>query len=99
MDVNAQEILKIEDYSFYYPEGKKAVLAHVDFSIFSGEFVLLCGKSGCGKSTLLRQFKGTLCPHGNRSGPIWFDGGSRFAGTKQQNWFCNAGPGQSDCYG
>ena len=75
MDVNAQEILKIEDYSFYYPEGKKAVLAHVDFSIFSGEFVLLCGKSGCGKSTLLRQFKSTLCPHGNRSGHIWFEGG------------------------
>lgn len=76
MDVNTKEstLLKIEDYSFYYPDVQKPALDHVNFRVHSGEFVLVCGKSGCGKSTLLRQIKSALRPYGKRTGRIWFEG-------------------------
>ena len=76
MDVNTKEstLLKIEDYSFYYPDVQKPALDHVNFRVNHGEFVLVCGKSGCGKSTLLRQIKSALRPYGKRTGRILFEG-------------------------
>ncbi len=68
------DIIKVEDFSFSYPEGGRETLRHVDMSIEEGTLNVLCGKSGCGKSTLLRQMKSVLAPHGEKSGRILYCG-------------------------
>ena len=50
------EILDIQALSFEYPDGKRA-LEDISFSLFPGEFALMCGSSGCGKTTLMRLLK------------------------------------------
>lgn len=68
--------LKIEDFSFTYPQAENPALENITFSVPSGAFVVLCGPSGCGKTTLLRQCKPALAAHGVKSGAILFDGQS-----------------------
>lgn len=68
------EILHIEDLSFRYPKTAGNAVDHVDFSVASGEFVVVCGESGCGKTTLLRLLKGELAPAGEKSGSILYKG-------------------------
>ncbi len=68
------EKIKLEAFSFSYPNGERKALDHIDLTIRSGEFVVICGCSGCGKSTLLRNLKPILAPHGTREGHILFDG-------------------------
>ena len=41
-----------------YPKSEQAVLAQLDFTVKSGEFVAIIGPSGCGKSTLLNMISG-----------------------------------------
>ena len=67
------ELIKVEDLSFTYPEGDRAALSGVSFSVKSGEFVTVCGQSGCGKTTLLRLLKPAISPVGEKSGGIYFD--------------------------
>lgn len=66
--------LKIEDFSFTYPQAENPALENITFSVPSGAFVVLCGPSGCGKTTLLRQCKPALAAHGVKSGAILFNG-------------------------
>lgn len=54
------EILNVEDLSFYYAEEK--VLDDINFTIHSGEFVILTGENGAAKSTLLKNILGLLRP-------------------------------------
>ena len=68
------EKIKLEAFSFSYPNGEGKALDHIDLTIHSGEFVVICGRSGCGKSTLLKNLKPILAPHGKREGHILFDG-------------------------
>ena len=68
------ETIKLEAFSFSYPNGERNALDHIDLTIHSGEFVVICGCSGCGKSTLLRNLKPILAPYGTREGHILFDG-------------------------
>ena len=42
----------------FYADSSSAVLAEIDFSVESGEFVTLIGPSGCGKTTLLNMISG-----------------------------------------
>lgn len=65
---------EIKDLSFSYPKQTARALDHLDLTIESGEFFVICGASGSGKSTLLRQMKTVLTPHGTRSGEIFFEG-------------------------
>ena len=67
-------MIKIEQFSFTYPEQEAPVLKGIDLSVRKGEFVVLCGPSGCGKSTLLRQLKTVLAPHGQRVGRVLVNG-------------------------
>lgn len=67
-------ILEIQDLSFRYPGGRRAVLDRIRLTVEPGEFVLLCGTSGCGKTTLLRHIKQELAPVGVRSGEVLFHG-------------------------
>lgn len=68
------EIIRIDDFSFIYPNAKKLALDNIKMSIAEGEFVTVCGKSGCGKSTLLRNLKPDVSPHGIKKGRIFFKG-------------------------
>ena len=56
------ELINLKQVNFRYPNGEKNALNQISFSVFQGEFVVLCGPSGCGKSTLLRQLKKCLHP-------------------------------------
>lgn len=69
-----QEIFRISDFTFQYPETAAYALSGVTLSVEQGDFLVLCGPSGCGKSTLLRQLKTTLAPHGVKTGEIRFCG-------------------------
>ena len=66
------EIYRVENLTFSYPNVKKEALLDINFSVFSGEFVTVCGKSGCGKTTLLRLLKTSLAPYGELKGNIFF---------------------------
>ena len=68
------ESYAFKSVNFTYPEGERAVLRDVTFTVQQGEFVILCGPSGCGKSTLLRHLKSCLTPHGLFSGEITYGG-------------------------
>ena len=68
------EILRIEDLSFRYAEAEQNAVEHVNLSLESGEFIVVCGESGCGKTTLLKLLKRELAPAGNVSGEIYYKG-------------------------
>ena len=68
------ESYRFHHVNFTYPEGMKQALADISFSVYRGEFLILCGPSGCGKSTLLRHLKTCLTPHGIFNGDILFEG-------------------------
>jgi len=61
--------LEIENLSFTYPDGRKA-LNNVSFRIEGGERVALVGPNGAGKSTLLQHLSGILTGQGR----IWVCG-------------------------
>ncbi len=62
--------IKVENLSFTYPGGKKA-LKDINFEIQSGRFVVLCGESASGKTTLLRMLKKELSPLGKTEGNVF----------------------------
>lgn len=64
------ELLRVQDVSFDYPGGIKA-LSNVSFSIREGERVALLGNNGAGKSTLAMSLVGLLKP---TSGQILMNG-------------------------
>ena len=68
------ECFEIENLSFAYPNRQKLALKNINFTVKSGEFVLICGKSGCGNTTLLRLLKTALAPFGEIKGNILFEG-------------------------
>lgn len=67
---NLTEIIKVNQFSFAYPNSEKKVLNQVSLSIKKGELAVLCGKSGCGKTTLLRCMKSQIAPVGTSEGTI-----------------------------
>lgn len=71
-------LLQCRDLNFSYPEMTDSrsgfALSGINFSVDSGETLLLYGRSGSGKSTLLRLFKPELAPFGEKSGEILFEG-------------------------
>ncbi|MFC2066118.1 energy-coupling factor ABC transporter ATP-binding protein [Chloroflexota bacterium] len=58
-----EEIIGIENLSFYYPDGQQA-LTDVNLTICRGETVALIGPNGAGKSTLLLHLNGILRSNG-----------------------------------
>ncbi len=63
----ARQLVLLEHATLGY-EGRKPVLAHVDWGILAGDRIGLLGPNGAGKSTLLKAIAGTLVPlAGSRS--------------------------------
>lgn len=54
--------INLEDVSFKYPQGKRALLSHFNLTIPEGQVVALLGKSGTGKTTLTQIIRGDLVP-------------------------------------
>lgn len=52
--------VKLENYSFRYPNTEEWVLKDLNFTLHYGEMVLLSGMSGEGKSTLLHSINGII---------------------------------------
>ncbi|MGB9613783.1 MAG: energy-coupling factor ABC transporter ATP-binding protein, partial [Candidatus Margulisiibacteriota bacterium] len=52
-------ILKVENLSYTYPDGTKA-LQDINLEVYEGESVAILGPNGAGKSTLLMQINGVL---------------------------------------
>lgn len=75
------EVLRVKDLSFSYPNSNKEVLSRLNFSINSGDFVLLMGETGSGKSTLLKLLKKELAPLGSLTGEIVFNSLGKSGGT------------------
>jgi cobalt/nickel transport system ATP-binding protein len=57
----SHHFVKIEDVTYQYPDGTKALDA-ITFTITHGESVALVGANGAGKSTLLLHINGTILP-------------------------------------
>jgi energy-coupling factor transporter ATP-binding protein EcfA2 len=64
-------ILRLEDFSFTYPETQNAVLTNVSLEIEAGRCYCLTGPTGSGKTTLALALKGLL-GEGSCSGRIDF---------------------------
>ena len=58
-----EEIIRVDNLSFYYPDGQQA-LTDVNLTIYRGETVALIGPNGAGKSTLLLHLNGILHSNG-----------------------------------
>lgn len=71
-------MITFQNFSFRYEERNEFTLKKIDFTVQTGEFILLTGRSGCGKTTLIRSLNG-LIPHfypGEIQGNILMDGKS-----------------------
>ncbi|CAJ1228203.1 putative ABC transporter ATP-binding protein [Levilactobacillus zymae] len=68
------ELIRMENFSFTYPQQKKMALQQVDLRIATGDFITLVGATGSGKTTLLKQFKRELVPAGEAHGTVTFQG-------------------------
>ena len=58
-----EEIIRIDNLSFSYPDGQRA-LTDINLTIYQGESVALIGPNGAGKSTLLLHLNGILRSNG-----------------------------------
>lgn len=72
-------VLEVRGYAHLAPHGGGAAGRLPDFSVKSGECVLLCGPSGCGKTTFLLAAAGLVEP-GRVSGEM-----RRFPSAPEQN--------------
>lgn len=68
------EIIKLEEFSFFYPDSKTPSLDCLNLSVEQGDFVEVCGSSGSGKTTLLKTLKPELAPFGKKNGRLLFCG-------------------------
>ncbi|MDN6162183.1 MAG: metal ABC transporter ATP-binding protein [Atopostipes sp.] len=59
-----KKYIEVEDLSFKYDADP--VLSEINFTVASGEFVMLTGENGAAKSTLLRNILGLLGPSTGR---------------------------------
>jgi ATP-binding cassette, subfamily B, bacterial len=59
--VALREGIRLEDVSYDYPDGRRA-LSNVNLTIPAGTFVALVGENGAGKSTLVRVLSGVSRP-------------------------------------
>lgn len=62
--------IEVKNLSFRYAENEPYVFQNLNFTIVSGETIVIVGTSGCGKSTLLKVLLGLFPP---TSGEVFYD--------------------------
>lgn len=62
-------IIRLDDYSYAYPEADDFVLRNIDLEIRAGECHCISGPTGSGKTTLALALKGLL-PPGKQTGEV-----------------------------
>ncbi|EKD70374.1 MAG: hypothetical protein ACD_46C00549G0001 [uncultured bacterium] len=55
-------ILQLDNLSFAFPHSKNFIISDLNFSINSGDFIVLLGSNGSGKSTLLKLISRQIYP-------------------------------------
>jgi len=56
-------VIKGDNLTLAYENGKRPIIVNANFSIGQGEFIFITGPSGSGKSTLLKSMYGQLKPY------------------------------------
>ena len=64
-------IVRLDNVSREYDNGKIKAVRHLDLKVFKGDFIALLGASGSGKTTLLNLITGLDVP---TDGSVWFNG-------------------------
>ncbi|WP_017812624.1 ABC transporter ATP-binding protein [Paenibacillus shenyangensis] len=60
--VSGQPVVEVRDLTYSYSSALRPALANVQFALYPGEMVMLCGVNGSGKTTLTRLLSGLLQP-------------------------------------
>lgn len=77
---NNPAILRFDNVSFAYNDGKKIILEEADFSIRQHTKITIMGQNGAGKSTIFKMITGELTP---QVGKINIVQGNKIAIAKQ----------------
>lgn len=80
MNNQGQVILRFDNVSFAYNDGKKVILEESDFSLRENTKITIMGQNGAGKSTIFKMIMGELKP---QSGKIILNSGKTIAISKQ----------------
>lgn len=67
-------IIKIKNVSFTYPESDTPAIDNVSFDVKRGSWTSIIGHNGSGKSTIIRLINGLLVPNGGKESYIEVDG-------------------------
>ncbi len=76
-------MIRIENLTFKYKNGKKNALTDINLTIHDGDFLGIIGESGAGKSTLSYAINGVIphCFHGDYYGSVKIDDTDTFDTT------------------
>ncbi|MBC7324334.1 MAG: ABC transporter ATP-binding protein, partial [Moorella sp. (in: Bacteria)] len=55
-----EPIIKVENFTFYYPDSQVPALAGINLTARQGEFLALTGPTGAGKTTLTLALNGVI---------------------------------------
>lgn len=72
--MTTDNIIKIKNISFTYPESDSPAIDQLSFEIPSGSWTSIIGHNGSGKSTIVRLINGLLVPNENEDSFIEVDG-------------------------
>ena len=67
-------IIKIKNVSFFYPESDAPAIDNISFNVKRGSWTSIIGHNGSGKSTIIRLINGLLVPDENGNPSIEVDG-------------------------
>ncbi|WP_348635182.1 energy-coupling factor ABC transporter ATP-binding protein [Lactobacillus sp. ESL0677] len=69
-----ENIIKIKDVTFTYPDTKQPAIDNIGFNIKRGTWTAIIGHNGSGKSTIIRLINGLLVPDNPEEASIEVDG-------------------------